>query len=364
MLGASNTTVRPDDERPGTTGSIGFIPRPATSNDGLGLDLGGVEGPGPRADDLGRAGDGRGHYGRRFGAPLVVLSAAALLVIGAANVQVARERDGVDRDLATARTAASRVALHLSSGDLDALDGDLELLARSGTDAAHVSAGLDWAVADRAGLGPAQIHSLRRDTVRMAALATEAQALRDRLTPLVASGTVGASMTGPEGPNGLYALDDLARGLNDYATAAEQIADPSASVLGRAALTAGMLPGLAGADGPRNWTVCRAAGGPCVRVKVTDARSGTLRPRSVPSSAPTSVPGRTSPPGRRPAMGVDLLVIGIAPATLFPQRGSFDTAAIFDLMYHLNRDPRSRPAATIRSAIGTEQQAIDLLSRH
>jgi hypothetical protein len=346
----------------GTAGGIGFIPRPSISDDDLdratGDDLDRI------GDDPGREnGDGPGRYGRRFAAPLVVLSAGALLVVGVANVQVARQRDDVDRDLAAARVAASRVAEHLSTGDLDALDGDLELLARAGVAAVNGSTGFGWAVADRADLGPAQVRSLRRDTARMAGLATEAVALRDRLTPLTTPGPAGASMIGPEGPNGLYALDDLARGLNGYASAAERIDDPSAAVLGRSALAAGTLPGLAGADGPRIWTVCRVAGGPCVRVKVADARSGSLVPRPVPSAVPTSVPGSTSPPGRRPVMGVDVLVVGVDPVTLFPHHGGFDTAAIFDLLYHLNSAPRSSPTVTIRSAVDTEQQAIDLLSR-
>jgi len=348
MLSVSDTAVRPDDDRPGTAGGYGSVAKPAT----IGPDYPQAWSPWQKNG----SGRGIGHYARRIAAPLMVLSAVALLLVGVANVQVARDRDAVDQDLATARVAASRVAEHLSSADVDALGADLDLLARSGIEAQTDSRGIGWAVADRADLGGGQIRALRRDVAQIAALAAEAGPLRKELAPLISADMAGASMIGPEGPNGLNALDDLARGLNRYATAAERGADPSAAVMGRAALAAGVLPTLAGAEGPRIWTVCQAISGPCLQVRVADARPGT--------PVPSPAPGTASPPGRRWAAGVDLLVVGVDPSSLFKQRGSFDTAAVFDLLYHLDQDPGSGPAVTVRSAVDLEQQAIDLLSRH
>jgi hypothetical protein len=285
----------------------------------------------------------------------MVLSAVGLLLVGVANVQVARERDAVDRNLATARVAASRVVEHLSTADVDALDADLDLLARSGIEAQTGSGGIGWAVADRADLGGGQIRTLRREITRISALASEAGPLRSELAPLRSTDPASTSTIGPEGPNGLNALDDLARGLNRYATAAERGADPSAAVMGRAALAAGVMPTLAGAEGPRIWTVCQATTGPCLQVRVADARPG--------KPTPSPAPGTASPPGRRWAAGVDLLVIGVDPSSLFKQRGSLDTAAVFNLLYHLGRVQGSGPAVTVRSAVDLEQQAIDQLSR-
>jgi hypothetical protein len=51
------------------------------------------------------------------------------------------------------------------------------------------------------------------------------------------------------------------------------------------------------------------------------------------------------------------MVTGIDPGALFKQTPSFDAAAVFDLLCHLDR-------ATLRSAVATEQQAIDRLSHH
>jgi hypothetical protein len=288
-------------------------------------------------------------------APIVVLAALALLGIAVANVQVARERDGVARDLATARVAAARVADHLTT-DVDALEADLDLLMRSGNRARAGSTGPGWAVADRADLGRGQVRTLRRDITRIGPLVDAAAPLREALSPLLGPGTEGASMTGPEGPSGLNALDDLARGLSRYATAAERAADPNAAALARAALAAGMLPALAGGEGPRSWTVCREAAGPCFRVKVTEARSGT--------PVPSPARGTASPPGRRWAAGVDVLVIGVEPDTLFRPGGRFDPAAAFALLLQLDRGRGAEPAVTMRSAVGPEQQAIDQLGRN
>lgn len=301
------------------------------------------------------------HRFRRVVAPFVALSVVALLVTGVANLQVARDRNGVVRDLVTARGAAAGVAEHLTQPDIEALTGDLDLLAHSGANARSGSAGFGWAVAAQADLGGAQVRALRRDTARIAVLAAEAEALRDALAPLVASETAFTSeavMSGPVRADGLHALDDLARGLNRYATAAERSDDPSAPVIGRAALVAGMLPALAGSEGPRVWTVCRVAAGPCTRVKVSDARTGT--------PMASAVPGTTSPPGRRWAAGVDVLVIGIDPGALFKQTGNFNAAGVFDLLYGLvapGTALASGPSVTIRSAAVGEQQTIDRLSR-
>jgi hypothetical protein len=310
---------------------------------------------GPDYPERGWSGHSLEHSARRIAAPCVVLCALVLLVVAVADVQVARDRNAVDRDLATARVAAARVAEHLIAGDVEALGRDLSLLARSGQAARSGSVGFGWTIADRADLIGGHVRILRRDTARIATLAAAAGPLRDSLSPLLppgAAGTDSPAMTGPEGPTGLFALDDLARGLNRYATAAERSVDPSAPVMGRAALATGLLPALAGAEGPRTWTVCRAAAGPCHSITVTDARS-------------------SDPVASRPAAGDDVLVIGVEPGALF-QTGSFDAAAIFNLLFHLGSESpaellgsptaRSGPSVTIGSVVATEQQAITALT--
>jgi len=286
---------------------------------------------------------------RRVAVPVGVPVAIALLLVAAASLEVTRDRPGVERDLATARVAAARASDHLTGGDTGALDLDLDLLVRSAGRAQAGSDGLSWAVADRVELGGGPIRSTRRDAARIVQLADAAGPLRDSLAPLARSGTGPASIAGPDG---LTALDDLARAVSRYATAAERGADPSAAAINRAAVTAGMLPALAGGDGPRVWTVCPQATGPCERIKVIAGRSGT----------PTPSPGlgTASPPGRRWAAGVDVLVIGVEPGALFPEPGRFDPAAVFQLLLQADRDA----AITVRSGVGAEQQAIDQLARH
>jgi hypothetical protein len=323
MLPVSNTALRPDDERAGSNGENGLASRSVS----IGPDY-------PSS----RWSGGFGHHARRIGAPFVVVCALALVVVGVADVQVARDRNTVDRDLATARVAADRVAEHLAGGDYEAVSSDLALLARSGTDAGVGSVGFGWTVADRSDLFGGQVRDLRREAARIATLAAQAGSLRAALTPLLA---------GTPDRNRLDALDELARGLNRYATAAERAGDPSAPAIGRAALAAGMLPALAGAEGPRTWTVCRVATGPCFWINVTEARA----------SAPVAevAPGTVSPPGRRWAAGVDVMVVGVDPGALFPANRAFDATAVFDLLYHAE-------PATVRSAVATEQQALDQLS--
>jgi hypothetical protein len=282
-----------------------------------------------------------------------------------ANVRVAHDRNAVERDLATARVAATRVSEHLAAGNIEALDADLELLARAGTQARAGSVGFRWAVADQADLvnrDGREIRGLRRDTVRIAALATAARSLRSELAPLQTRtdtpGTTGST---------LYALDDLARGLSRYATAARRATDPSAPTLEHAALAAGLLPTLAGEEGPRVWTVCRETTGPCGQIKVADGRSE--------APVASAAPGTASPPGRRWGAATDVLVIGVHPDELFQHPGRFDAAAIFDLLYGLGsgaragdsevvRGPRIGPPVTIRSVVGPEQLAINQLSHH
>src|SRR5690349_16028413 len=120
MLSVSHTAIRPDDERAGSDGGDDLASRSVS----IGPDY-------PSSPWSG----GLGHQARRFAAPFVVVCAVALVVVGVADVQVARDRNTVDRDLATARVAADRVAEHLASGDYEAVSRDLALLARSGTDA-------------------------------------------------------------------------------------------------------------------------------------------------------------------------------------------------------------------------------------
>jgi hypothetical protein len=263
---------------------------------------------------------------RRIAGPIVVLSTAALLTVAVAGVQVTRNRNPVDQDLLAARAAADRVAQALGTGDVDTLGPDLELLASAGSKARTGSTGFTWAVADRADVGG--VRALRRDAGRIATLAAAAPSLRVATTPLLMSDSAG-----------LYDLDDLARALNRYATAAERAGDPSEAVLARAALAAGMLPALAGGDGARTWTVCREAAGPCSRIRVM-------------------APGTASPPGRRWATGTDVLVVGIDPKALFEPARTFDPAAVFDLLLRLGRNT----GVTVQSAVGTEQQAIDRLT--
>ncbi|HST84675.1 MAG TPA: hypothetical protein VLL08_23255 [Kineosporiaceae bacterium] len=343
MLSVSNTALCPDDEQPGPAGTNEIASRSASI--------------GPDYPSSGWSAGGFGHHARRIAAPFVVVCAVALVVVGVADVHVARDRNEVDRDVATARVAADRVADHLAGGDYEAVGNDLDLLARAGTNARSGSVGFGWTVADRSDLFGGQVRDLRREAARIATLAAQAGPLRAALAPLLtntaasetaASGTTasGTAISGATA-SGLYALDDLARGLSRYATAAERGGDPSAPAIGRAALVAGMLPALAGADGPRTWTICRVAAGPCFWINVTDARS----------SAPMAevAPGTVSPPGRRWAAGVDVMVVGVDPSAIFTPNGSFDAAAVFDLLYHVD-------SATVRSAVASEQQAIDRLS--
>jgi hypothetical protein len=263
---------------------------------------------------------------RRIAASIVLLSIASLLIIAVANVQVSRQRNPVDADLLAARAAADRVAQALGTGDVDALGPDLDLLARAGSKARTGSTGFTWAVADRADVG--DVRALRRDTGRIATLAAAAPSLRVATAPLLTYDHAE-----------LYGLDDLARALNRYATAAERAADPAEAVLARAALAAGLLPALAGGDGTRTWTVCRRAAGPCSRIRVM-------------------APGTASPPGRRWADEEDLLVVGVDPKALFEPTRPFDPAAVFDLLLHLGR----KSGVTVHSAVGTEQQAIEQLT--
>jgi hypothetical protein len=289
---------------------------------------------------------------RRIAAPAVVLSAVALLLIGIANVQVARERDPVEQQLATARAAAARVPEHLAAGDGNAVAADLDLLIRSAGRAHARSNGLSWRLAARADLNGTQVGAVRRDTARAAALAAAGTPLRTALRPISADSDT-RTLADLDEVNALNDLDDLARGLSRYAEAARRGVDPAAAELERAALAAGLLPALAGSEEPRTWTVCRAATGPCRRTTVTAADAA--------ASVPVPPPGTATPPGRHWVAGVDLLVVGTDSRVLFPRPGAWDAAAAFHLLYHLEPGIKV-PLITVRSAVGTEQQAIDGLS--
>ena len=298
---------------------------------------------------------------RRLGGSAVILIALTLLVVGVANVQVARQRSTVEAGLATARVAASRIPDHLAAGDGDAVRADLDLLVRSANVARAGSSGFSWAVADRADLNGAQVRAVRRDSRRASELAGAAVRLKAALGPL--TGTVSSDPTrgtsAPDGPAGaadLQALDDLdglARGLSRYATAARRSGDPSAADLDRAAVAAGLLPGLAGADGPRSWTVCRVATGPCRRI--------TLSAATVSAATSVARPGSATPPGRHWVAGEDLLVVGLPGRALFPDTGAWNAAPAFTLLYNL-APGRGTPTVTVRSSIDSEQLAIDHLS--
>jgi hypothetical protein len=300
------------------------------------------------------AGSGRAPRGARIrslGAPLVVLAAAGLLLIGVANVEVARGRDAVELQLAQARAATARVPLQLTAGDTTALATSLATLERSSAAADHASAGLLWAVAGHANLNAGALRAVRQNARSSATLGEAAAVLRGSLAPLMPER--GAASTAPAadaiGPGRLDQLDDLARGLSGYATAAIRVDDPSAPALERAALAAGLLSNLAGAQQPRTWTFCGTQAGPCTEVTV---RSGRLGP--ITSSA--DGPDRSDP---KPS---DLLVVGAGPDDVFgpPTRrkgGQWDAASMFGVLYHLG------PASiTARSVVGVEQQALEELA--
>jgi hypothetical protein len=266
----------------------------------------------------------------RWTGPLVVLIAATLLVVGLADVQVAHRRSTVERSLATVRVAAARVPDHLAVGDGDAVRADLDLLIRSAKVTRAGSSGLGWAVADRTDLGGDRIAAVRRADRQASVLAAAAVRLRTELTPL----------TQDPAAVSLDDLDALARGLSRYATAARRSGDPSVVDLERAAAAAGLLPDLAGAEGPREWTVCRASSEACTRATVDAGSTTDARPRSSGSS------------------GADLLVVGRPARAIFPPAGGWNAASAFAMLYNL--DART---VTVHSVIGTEQRTIDELSR-
>lgn len=303
----------------------------------------------------------RGLNHRRRAGSAVILIALALLVVGVANVQVARQRSTVETSLATARVAAARIPDHLAAGDGDAVRADLRLLIHSAQVAQAESGGLSWPVADRADLNGAQVKAVRRDSRRASALAAAAVRLEAALGPLTsaASSDPTRGTSAPDGPAGaadLQALDDLdelARGLSRYATAARRSGDPSTADLDRAAVAAGLLPSLAGGDGPRSWTVCPVATGPCRRTTISAATVGT--------ATTVGRPGSATPPGRRWVAGEDLLVVGVQGRALFPHTGAWNATPAFTLLYNLGSGVAA-PTVTVRSSIGPEQLAIDHLS--
>jgi hypothetical protein len=279
-------------------------------------------------------------------APLV--AAAALFLVAIANVQVARGRDAVEVQLAKAREATARVPLDLTIGDPRALAGDLDILQKSSARAHRGSAGLLWTVAGHANLNGGSLRTVRQEARRSVVLAAAAGPLQGSLAPLTPLGDLPGSAPlsaapGP-GPDELDQLDDLARGLNRYATAAIRVDDPSAPALERAALAAGLLPSLAGAEQPRTWTVCRTEPGPCTSVTVSSGRLG---------------PTETTNPDPRTR---DLLVLGVDPDDVFGpvtarQQRRWDASTMFALLYHLG------PASiSVHSVVGVEQAAIEQLA--
>jgi hypothetical protein len=289
-----------------------------------------------------------------LGAPLVVLAAAGLLLIGVANVEVARGRDAVELQLAEARAATARVPQQLASGDTAGLATSLATLDRSSASADHGSAGFLWAVAGRANLNGGALRAVRRNAHSSATLAVAAAALHRSLAPLgplrpLDSAASSAPAADSTDPGRLDQLDDLARGLSGYATAAIRVDDPSAPALKRAALAAGLLPNLAGAEQPRTWTFCGRQAGPCTEVTIDSGRLGPL-------TISADGPDRSDP---TPS---DLLVIGAGPDDVFGpstgrQGGRWDVPSMFGLLYHLGE-----ASITVHSVVGVEQQALDQLT--
>src|SRR4051812_7089218 len=101
MLSVSDATVRPDDDSPGSGGEYG-----SGSTMTVGPDYPASRGLGLIARRL------AARFSRRLAAPVVVVCAIALVIIGVANVQVAHDRNAVERNLATARVAATRASEH------------------------------------------------------------------------------------------------------------------------------------------------------------------------------------------------------------------------------------------------------------
>jgi hypothetical protein len=297
-----------------------------------------------------------------LGAPLMVLAAAALFVIAVANVQVARGRNAVELHLDEANAAATAVPEHLASVDIEALSLDLDRLDSSSALAERGSSGFLWAVAGRANPGGGWLRTLRRQARDSVTLAAAATPLRASLTPLTGSDERRTAVSGnpndpagPVGPDELGQLDDLARGLSRYASAARAVNDPSAPALGRAALAAGLLPTLAGAEQPRTWTICRTETGPCQSATVTVGRLGPAD--STAGNTAGSTAGRVNPRTR------DLLVIGLDPDDVFRpaaagQPRHWDVPTMFGLLDDLGPVP-----ITVHSVVRVEQQAIDQLAR-
>jgi hypothetical protein len=309
----------------------------------------------PVADPASRAPGATRARTFRLGAPLVVLTAAALLLVGTANVEAARGREAVERQLHEAHASAARIPQQLATGNTEALAADLDALSRSSRQAQRGSGGLLWAVASGADPTGRSVNAPRHEARRIALLATAAEELRRSLTPLEPldqdvpepiAGTDAGTGGAITGADELDQLDDLARGLSRYAAAALRVDDPSAPALERAALAASLLPTLAGAEQPRTWTICRNRVGPCTRVTITSSRLGQLSKAS-------------GPPDSR---GADLTLLGVGPDDVFaPAAGGqtrrWSARVLFGLLYRLGG-----PSITLSSVVAVEQHALDQLA--
>ena len=288
-----------------------------------------------------------GHRILRLIGPLVVLAALALMIIAIANVQVARRRATVERELGLAHSASAALPRDLAAANPTAVTGDLRLLTQSSAAARRQSDGVLWELAGRVDPGGRQLAAIRRDVQHSATLAAAGDPLGRALAPL--SENAGSTGTGPAD---LTALDDLARGLSTYTSAAFEVGDPSGPALARSTMAAGLLPDLLGAETSRSWTICRTTTGPCVSTTLT---SGLLGPIAATPAGPTQTHDS------------DLLIVGLDPASLFtgstPPGGppALRLPAVFALLCRLT-PATGGPRLSVHSVVEQEQYTLSRLA--
>ena len=288
-----------------------------------------------------------GHRILRFVGPLVVLAALVLMIIAIANVQVARRRTTVERELRTAHAAGAAVPNDLAAAHPAAVTTDLRALNESSAAARRESDGVLWELVSRVDPGGRQLAAIRRDVRHTATLSAAGGPLSRALAPLTEN--AGSADTGPAD---LPALDDLARGLSTYTSAAFEVGDPSGPALARSTMAAGLLPDLLGAETSRTWTICRTTTGPCVSTTLT---SGLLGPIAATPAGPTQTHDS------------DLLIVGLDPASLFAvgttpgDRPALRLPAVFAL---LCRPAPATGAARLRihSVVQQEQYTLRQLA--
>jgi hypothetical protein len=294
----------------------------------------------------------RGSGGTRRACALVALAGTLVagLLATAADVRVGRERPAVTQDLAAARAAATVVAARLSdatgSGTTrprgagkagsagcpepcrDSARPALEALGRAGSRAARNAGRLRWQVASWTGADPGAVSAVRREARRAGTLAEAARQLTAVLGPL------------EDGRGDGAALDDLARGLSRYTSAAERAGAPGQDDLERASVAAGLLTGLSGADRPRTWLLCSPSRR-CSRLRV-DGGEVTRRREGELTSSPHDLVVRVDS-----SLSSEEMLFG-APEPVARQR--FDARAVYRLLLE-------RPG-TVTSALPEEQIAL------